>query len=261
MAKEQRRRNEISIQFSNNAAASFSETEKQINEEVIYNAINGFENESEILKEQNLLFYFGWKNKHILGYFNAETLGFIECKTTPGIKRLGGEKNDIKDFESFDCIIYLSTDIGKDESKIFKTFTIIHELQHLLQRIYLKNHYLKHFVLNNYYRIRGFDTNELPTEHDAIRKAKVINYKIFGKEKVDLFIDKKIMTSIKGNIKYWEKIKNININEYFDLESEMRTVWDKHKNDIKEKTKIDEGLRKAYELFRFSQIRTTHDYS
>ncbi len=238
----------ISIQFSNNAAASFSETEEQINREVVYKAINGFESESETLKEQNLLFYFGWKSKLILGYFKAETLGFIVCKTTPGIERLADEKNDIKDFESFDCIIYLSTDIGKDESKIFKTLTIVHELQHLLQRIYSKNHYLKHFVLNNYYRIRGFDTNELPTEHDAIRKAKVINYKIFEKEKVDLFIDKKIMTSIKGDIKYWKKIKNINIDDDYDFENEMQKVWDRYKNDIEEKIKIDDDLRKAYEF-------------
>jgi len=244
----------LRIQFSKNAAASYSETEEQINKEVIYEAIRGFENESETLKRQNLLVYFGWKSKIILGYFKTETLGFIVCKTTPGIERLADEKNDIKDFESFDCLIYLSTDIGKDENKIFKTFTIVHELQHLLQRIYLKNHYLKHFVLNNYYRIRGFDTNELPTEHDAIRKAKIINYKIFGKEKVDLFIDKKIMTSIKGDIKYWEKIKNININEYYDLENEMQKVWDKYKKDIEEKIKIDDDLRKAYE-FLISHVK------
>ena len=237
----------ISIQFSNNAAASYSKTGEQINKEVIFEAINGFENESETLKKQNLLFYFGWKNKRMLGYFRAETLGYIVCKTTPGIERLIDEKNDIKDFESFDCIIYLSTDIGRDESKIFKTFTIVHELQHLLQRIYLKNHYLKHSVLINYYKIRGFDKNDLPTEHDAIRKAKLINYKIFDKENVDLFLDEKIMTSKTGDKKYWEKIKNININEYYDLESEMQTVWDKSKNDIKEKTKIDESLRITYE--------------
>ena len=116
----------ISIQFSNNAAASYSKTEEQINKEVIFEAINGFENESETLKKQNLLFYFGWKFKRALGNFKADTLGYLVCKTIPGIERLEDEKNDIKDFESFDCIIYLSTDIGKDESKIFKTFQMRH---------------------------------------------------------------------------------------------------------------------------------------
>ena len=62
-----------------------------------------------------------------------------------------------------------------------------------------------------------------------------------------MFLDEKIMTSKTGDKKYWEKIKNININEYYDLESEMQTVWDKSKNDIKEKTKIDESLRITYE--------------
>ena len=123
----------FSIQFSKNAFASFSETEKQINKEVINKAINGFENESETLKKQNLLMYFGWKSKDMLGYFSAENLGFLASKKTTTMKRIADEKNDIKDFEFFDYIIYLSKDIGKDEDEIFKTFTIIHELQHLLQ--------------------------------------------------------------------------------------------------------------------------------
>lgn len=238
----------ISIQFSKNAYASFSETEKQINRKVINEAINGFENESETQKKQNLLMYFGWKSKDMLGYFQVYTLGFLAIKTTSTMERLADEKKDIKDFEFFDYIIYLSKDIGKDKSKIFKTFTIIHELQHLHQFIYLKNHYLKHFVLYHYYKIRRFDTNKLPTEYDAIKKAKIINYKIFGKENVDSFINEKIMTSGKGDKNYWKKIKNININEYYNLENEMQTVWDKYKNDIKEKIKTDDNLRKTYEF-------------
>lgn len=248
----------ISIQFSKNAAASFSETEKQINKEVINEAINGFENESKILIKQALLIYFGWRSKSILGYFKVYTLGFFTIKKTPAYNRLlkkyKDEINDMIDFESFNYIIYLSNEVGKNENKIFKNFTIIHELQHFLQYIYLKNHYLKHFILYNYYRIRGFDTNELPTEYDAIKKAKIINYKIFGKDNVDSFINEKIMTSGEDEINYWEKIKNINTNEYYNLENEMQTVWDKYKKDIKEKTKTDDDLRETYE-FLISHVK------
>ena len=85
----------ISIQFSNNAAASDSKTGEQINKEVIFEAINGFENESETLKKQNLLFYFGWKSKIALGYFRAETLGYLVSKTIPGIERIADETQEI----------------------------------------------------------------------------------------------------------------------------------------------------------------------
>jgi len=239
----------INIQFTKNFAASYTEEERKINKEVIYKVIYGFENELKVLKKQNLLIYFGWKAKIILGKFRTESLGFFAANKTPGIKRLVEEKNDIEDFESFDYIIYLSKDIGKDENEIFKSFTIAHELQHILQYIYLKTHYLRHYVLVRYFEIKRFNTNELPIEHDAIRKSKEITYKILDKENVDSFINKKIMISRKGEKKYWEKIKNININENIDLEKEMQAVWDKYKNDIEEKIKIDHGLRKAYKLY------------
>jgi hypothetical protein len=64
-----------------------------------------------------------------------------------------------------------------------------------------------------------------------------------------LFINEKIITSKTGEKKYWERIKNININENYDLEDEMQRVWDKHKNGIEERIKFDDDLKKAYEFY------------
>ncbi len=248
----------ISIQFSKNAAASFSETEKQINKELVNEVINKFGDESEILKDQNLLIYFGWKSKAILGGFQREILGRFTIRATPAYemftKKYIDEIRDITDFELFDYIIYLSNDIGHDENKISKNFTVIHELQHVLQYIYLKNLYLKSFVLCNYFSIRKFDINDLPIEYDALKKAKLINYRIFSKDKVDSFLDKKIEISKEDEKIYWKKIKNIDIDKDYNLENEMQIVWDKHEKDIKEKIKTDNDLRETYE-FLISHVK------
>lgn len=216
----------ISIQFTKKAA--FSETDQEVNKKVINETINKFGDESVILKRQNLLIYFGWKGKYAIGF---DTYGFLIIKGKPGYKdfkiKFQDEINDIDNFGFFKYIIYLASDIGHCKNKIFKNFTIVHELQHILQDIYLKNINKKNSVLFRYYRLKKFNTNELPKEYDAFRKAKLINYKIYGKKEIDNFLSSK-------KDKYWENIKAIDVCKNYDLKDEIESYWKDHKEDIKE---------------------------
>ena len=82
----------------------------------------------------------------------------------------------------------------------------------------------------------------LPKEQDAIRKAKSINYRMFGKRDVDHFIDEKINKSREDNEKlYWENAKSLDVDIDHNMENGVREFWEKYEECIKEEAKRISG--------------------
>lgn len=209
------------------------------NERIVNEIIDKFENESDILKKQKLLIYFGSLNKNSLASFRNEDLGRLYIKGTSEyevfIKRINFEVKQIPNFKTFRYFIYLSSNIRECENNIFKIFTIAHELQHVLQFINVKNIHKKHSDLFRYFCSKELNRFNLPKEHDALKKSKLINYRISDKrKKVDDFINEEINRYNKDTYKsqYWQKVKAIDVDEDYDLAKEVENLWKKYKKNI-----------------------------
>jgi len=211
------------------------------NEKIVREVINEFGDESKVLKKQKLLVYFGMFPSG--EDFPLKVLGTVKAKGTTEydefIKEvINKESEKIDNLETFKYLIYLSKNIRTCDNKKYKIFTIAHELQHVLQYLGYSCLHEKHSVLFRYFILTKSNIFELPKEQDAIRKAKIINYRIFGKRDVDNFIDEKIQKSREDIEKlYWENVKSIDLNIEYDLESRVKEFWRNYEGGIKESAK------------------------
>lgn len=232
-----------------------------LNKNIVDETIDGFGEESAILKTQNLLVYFGMRDEDGLG-----ALGTLKIKGTVEYKEfsekvIAHESSDMLFFEAFKYIIYLSSNVRDCDDKIYKIFTIAHELHHVLQDIGFKSERLGTGVLVKYFHLVGTWTNEIyrhiPTEIGAFIKSKKINYKFQGKEKVDFYVDNKIyeiesrINNTRGDIadlelekSYWQNIRDLDGNCSYDLRREFKNYWKKYEADIEQKV---ESIRKKKE--------------
>jgi len=236
---------EISVCFYSNG---HTQQENEENEEIVFKAAEAFQEESIILKKQNICVYFG-----LLPEFFMNRYGFLVVKNTDEYTRFNDiyEKvdNGITNIPS-NCknIIYLTSNIRDCKNEMFKIFTISHEFQHVIQKFYLPEiAQSKHSILYNYFKLKEININELPREFDAIKKSKIINYKIFGKNEVNNFItaeikyyDDKINNKqeIQGSkIRkcYWGKIRSIDVKKSYCLETEINELWERYKCKIENK--------------------------
>jgi hypothetical protein len=244
----------------------------EFNKTTVNETIDNFEKESAILKKQKLLIYFGMRDKNSLGRFKEETLGTLKIKGTAEfeqfIDKIGDENIDISYFKTFKYLIYLASNIRECDNKIYKIFTIVHELQHILQDINFRCERLRTAVLRKYFSLKGIWTNEIyrqiPTERDAFIKSKKINYRISGKKEVDTFVENKICELeskitrassssdptkiIEGKKSYWENIRYLNMDNSYDLRDEFGKFWKKYEGDIEKTRRSLKEKREGYEL-------------
>lgn len=181
------------------------------NKETVIKILNSVVWESSLFKYKICIF-FGIKSKRLLGgdLGRQYKVGTQDCDDF--FKNNKAELNNISSISSYDFFIYIASDIGNSDNDICKTFTIAHEIQHIIQEILLpENLSKKHTLLWKLFKKSGFNTNKLPKEKDAIWKAKIINYDINeDKEIVDDFIFKKISESCEeGDKSYWEMVRDI----------------------------------------------------
>jgi len=237
-----------------------------LNKSCVKKVIAAFEKEGINLKEyENILFFFS-DNKRSLRY--PDELGSLISKTSPEYKDFQNNYTDeikkIKNFSSFEYVIYLSKRVGESDCEIFKILTISHECQHIIQDLKIRNIILKAIVLKKYLKLKCRFSNEvyrnLPSEYDAFRESKRISFIICSRENVENFLDKKIkcyknrliytspssngINNEASNLTYWEHIKAINIEELFDLDREFEKIWAIYEKDIKK------------EISRISRIQT-----
>ncbi len=225
----------------------------ELNEKCVKKAINAFpKNEKNILLDQNILVFF---NDRISIQY-PDQLGAMTRKDSLNykdfLKKYDYEIKKISNFSVFEYIVYLSKKIAENDNEIFKSLTIIHELQHVLQDINFKCIFTKINIVGKYLELKGKWSNEIyrnmPHEVDAYIKAKRISYRLFDKKDVDNYIDDKINeyeTKISNTRKnssgfeelrieksYWENIKSIDINKPYDLEGETECIWNKYKEQL-----------------------------
>ncbi len=200
----------------------FDKKKELFNEKVVRKILSSEIWEADLFRHK-ICILFGTIDSRLLKNSLGRTfkIGTDECNEF--IKRFSFEFNRIVSLSSYDFLVYFAVDISKSENEIDKTFTIAHELQHVIQFIYLPEYLLeKHTSLWDCFKESGFNTNELPKEKDAIRRAKIINYDINKDKKiVDDFIFKKISESCGIEDKsYWEIVRDIDKTDY-DLRNEI----------------------------------------
>ncbi|MFX1466103.1 MAG: hypothetical protein ACFFA5_06490 [Promethearchaeota archaeon] len=225
-----------------------------LNKKIVHEVIDKFENESLILKKQKILLYFGAFSSYIPRLKKA--LGTVKVRGTDEYDEFIKEvinhesRNKMDNLEDFKYLVYLSSDIRKCDKKKYKIFTIAHEFQHVLQFLEYPCTCLrkKHKVLFWYFDLKTLPCFKLLMEYDAIRKAKLINYRIFGKGDVDNFIDKKINRSREDTEKlYWENVKSIDLDIEYNLENGVKEFWERYKSEIDEEAKRLSGKVKHKE--------------
>jgi len=228
----------IEFYFSSRKRDSIAEND-ELNKEIVEITINKFEDESKILRKQNILMFFDCMRFSLI-----QSLGRLIIKDTPPYKPFVNKyaflEFNIHEFSVYQFIIYLSRKIRESNDKIFKVLTIAHELQHVIQFIKFKDVYLQTGVLRGYLQVEKKCTNELyrntPTEVDAFRKSKIIAIKIFGKEKINYFIKKEVEDAQNENDKsYWINIKSLDSDKSYNLKNETQKYWDKYENEISHK--------------------------
>lgn len=116
-----------------------AESEDDLNRDLVIKIVDGFGKESSRLSGQDVLIYFGMLScRYSIGLRGA--LGILGIKNTPTYSDvyslISGEFKETSNISNFEFIIYLSKNIRQDDNKIFKTFTIAHELQHVIQYIH-----------------------------------------------------------------------------------------------------------------------------
>jgi len=235
-----------------------------LNKNIVNETIDGFGEESAILKTQNMLIYFGMLDKDGL-----RALGILTIKGTNEYKEfiekdIAHESSEVLFFKAFKYIIYLSSNIRECDDKIYKIFTIAHELQHVLQAINLRCEQLRTGILLKYFHLQGKETltneiyRQIPAEKEAFIKAKKINYQILRKKEVDAFIDNEIseiesrinktrggdITDLEAEKSYWQNIRDLDGNCSYDLRGEAKKYWKKYEADIENKA---ESIRKKKE--------------
>jgi len=216
-----------------------------MNRGIVEETINMFEDESKILRKQNILIFFDSMRLSLI-----QSLGKLIIKDTPSYKPFIDSKAlkiKIPNLSDFIYIIYLSRKVRERDSHIFKVLTIAHEFQHVLQFLYFRDVYHQTAVLKGYLMIGKRFTNEiylkLPSEVDAFKKSKIIVVKIFGNEKVNRFIEQEIKNSQNEIEKiYWKNLNELNIDEGYNLRKITQISWDKYVDDIL--YKIDELKQK-----------------
>ena len=176
-----------------------AESEDKSNRDTVKKIEDEFQKDSSILRNQDILIYFGMLTKQPIG---LRAWGVLAIKNTPSYSKLLNQWGildnkfmELPNISNFEFIIYLSKEIREDNNEIFKTFTIAHELQHIIQYIELKKSFKKYLLLYRYFDlINELDDQEyknLPTEMDAFRKAKIIANRLY-KKRCKLFIDEEI---------------------------------------------------------------------
>jgi hypothetical protein len=231
-----------------------------LNKKCVEKVITTFsEKEKSIFEKQNILLFFNDRIRNPR-YPNSDELGAMIMRDSLDYiyfkKDFAYEIKKISNFSGYKFIIYISKEIAEADSEIFKSLTIAHEFQHVLQEeVYIRGITNKDILLKKYLRLKDLFNfiNYLnhPTEIDAFTKAKEITNSLSGEKEVEDFLEKQIskwdsLLSKTRNTssrekwdkekQYWQYIKNLNVKKSYDLGNEYEKLWNRYQ------TKIDEDL-------------------
>ena len=204
-----------------------------LNSNILELTIDKFDSESTILRKEDIFIFFDSNPSPL-----KNRLGITIIKDTPFYEdSLLYLPNEMKTLSGARFKIYIHREVRDSDDRIFKVFTIAHELQHVLQYLGSKISYCQAALVQTYMSIFQRLTNKLyrmvPIEIDACRKAKSIAIKLDGKEKVSSFVEQQIRNTKDGKGRsYWMNIRELDIGKSFDLQKEMQIFWDKYKGKI-----------------------------
>ena len=214
------------------------------NIKIVHNSVKAFNNQLYSIDSKDILVYFASISSHPSLWFGQ--LGTMKVKYSPDHDRffeLLSQKTNIeisaqnlRRYQHVKYFIFLSSDIRDSDSNISKVHTIAHELQHIVQDINNELNRKRASVLIQYFYLKGNWVNEiyrkLPIEFDAFLVSKKTNYSLYGKKEVDNFLADIIKKSKPRDKSYWEFVDSIEVNDEYDLNTEMETLWEEHINSI-----------------------------
>jgi hypothetical protein len=186
---------------------------------------------SPALGLKRTLIYFGQKSERSL-YGTGRTYVY-EVESHKEL--IAAEFSEFFDYRhNYDFYIYLAREIYEDNGTIFRTFTLAHELQHAVQYCLSRCHFLMGRVIFHYSWLNNRDyIKRIPYEFDARRMAKITNIKINTRSAVDKFLDDKIRVGKPEEKEEYQLLKDINVNQEFDLTTEYSRYWDQNKAEIR----------------------------
>jgi len=214
------------------------------NIKIVHNSIKAFNNQIYSIDSKDILVYFASISSNPYMWFGR--LGTMKVKYSPDhdrfFKLLSQKTNieisaqNLRRYQQVKYFIFLSSDIRDSDSNIFKVHTIAHELQHIVQGINNELNRKRASVLTQYFYLKGNWINEiyrkLPFEFDAFLISKRTNYSLYGNKEVDNFLADIIKESKPRDKSYWEFVDSIEVNDEYDLNAEMETLWEEHINSI-----------------------------
>ena len=171
--------------------------------------------------------------QNALGNPMGDTIGYFINSTLPWqanrIDDLAKIFPNITTFNKY--IIVLSRYLADSRSDIEKCFTIAHEIHHLVQQLLSIENSIKCIILFQYFLLNHDERTafKLPHDLDAIRRAKGVNYQLFGKDDVDLFINQQIDNN-RDYLIYWKIVRDID--PTYDFVKETELLWREYKNNI-----------------------------
>src|SRR4030042_90689 len=126
--------------------------------------------------------------------------------------------------EDLDFAIYIRQGIF-DLEEIHQTINIGNEFHHVSKyirdrRTYLLGCIVRHLLTSTIPEVRS------PIEYDAERKSKIIAYGIYGRKKVDDWVDSNV---VKTHHIFFNILKDMDVHVYYDLASEVQQLWKEYR--------------------------------
>lgn len=219
----------IEIQFSNFNLYN-NETKRDEIVSLITDIINSFESPVQFSKK--IMIYFGWKSERTLHALGRTYIYNVEAHQD----LIRHEFSEVYDrLQPFEFYILIAPEIYEHEDRVFRTFTLAHEFQHVVQYLISRCHVLIGRVLFEYFWLKKNDNlafKRIPYEFDARRMAKLIAYKMHTKTKVDQYLENIISSGQEDEKNECQFLKDIDIGLKYDLIAEYDKSWRQHRKSI-----------------------------
>ncbi len=119
-------------------------------------------------------------------------------------------------------------------TELGRYYVICHELEHVAQCVRSKKEYFYSCILRDFGSdVTGMLKYNVPSEIDADRKAKNLLIKIFGQEKLDVFVNRYASSSDTQEQIFAEYFRLLNLSEDYDFEEEVIKYWTKYEMSAK----------------------------
>ena len=155
---------------------------------------------------------FGWPNSDTLRAW-AKLLPNQDINEIKGCYHHWFNEDELinADLTDYSFFIVISEDLGISDDSIFLTFSLAHELEHVVQYSEERVLSLQAGLIISYLSLSNQWNNstyqDFPPEMDAFRTAKQINFILHSEDKTQAFIDRRISeSSDPDDSAYWQHI-------------------------------------------------------